>query len=67
MNQQIHNEMKRDQLSPKYTKAIKFAERVRNMVAMCVDDENLDDLSLVWRLLKTILNEYSKLKKKQKA
>ena len=37
------------------------------MVAVCVDDEHLDDLGLVWKLLKTILNEYSKLKKNQKA
>jgi len=62
----MNYEMKREQVPAKYSKSIKFAERVRSMVAICVDDQNLDDLSLVWKLLKTILSEYSKLKKNQR-
>jgi hypothetical protein len=33
------------------------------MVADCINMKDVDDLSLVWKLLKNILNEYAHLKK----
>jgi len=42
---------------------MKFAESVKNMVEICIGQKDIDDLGIVWRVLKNILYEYSKLKK----
>ena len=44
-------------------KAIKFSECVKNLVTDCIDKHDVEDLSLIWKLLRNILNEYTILKK----
>ena len=44
---------------------MKFSECVKSMIASCIEDKDIDDLSFVWKMLKNILTDYSRLKKEE--